>query len=46
MPRKKQASDDQLDLTPTNSLPMVDAEEDKKATRRTRSSDDAIRTAI
>src|SRR5439155_14142644 len=41
MPRKKQASDDQLDLTPTNSLPMVEADEDKKTSRRTRSGDDA-----
>ena len=41
MPRKKQASDDQLDLTPTNSLPMVEADEDKKTSRRPRSGDDA-----
>src|SRR5438045_534968 len=40
MPRKKQASDDQLDLTPTNSLPLVDADEDKKVSKRSRSGDD------
>ena len=41
MPRKKQASDEQLDLTPTNSLPLVDAGEDeKKPARRARPNGD------
>ena len=38
MPRKKQASEETVELTPTNSLPLVDdGADEKKSSKRRRS---------